>query len=166
MRISMIVAMDRQGLIGAGGKLPWHLPADLRRFRQVTMGKPIIMGRRTHESIGRALPGRRNIVLTRQGDYRASGCRVVHSVDGALAAAGQADEVLVIGGAQIYRLFLARADRLYLTVVEAELEGDTFFPQLDPAEWRETWAEDRPADEANPFLLRFAIWDRVVEAGA
>jgi dihydrofolate reductase len=166
MLIAFVVAMDRHRLIGADGKLPWRLPADLRWFKQVTLGKPIIMGRRTYESIGRALPGRDNIVLTRNRFYQAKGCQVVHSVEEAVAAAESADsaEVMVIGGSQIFRLFLPHANRLYLTTVDAALEGDTYFPELDPADWRETFFEDRPPDEANPFGLRFAVWERVSPA--
>ncbi|MDX1687598.1 MAG: dihydrofolate reductase, partial [Candidatus Promineifilaceae bacterium] len=110
-RISLIAALDRNGVIGDDGRIPWRLPADLKYFKRVTMGKPLIMGRKTYESIGRPLPGRQNIVLTRQRDYRAPGCTVVHSLEEALAAAGDAEEVMVAGGGSVYRQFLPRADR-------------------------------------------------------
>ena len=161
MQIALIAAMDNRRLIGAGGHLPWRLPADLRWFKQVTMGKPMVMGRRTYESIGRPLPGRHSIVLTRSQDYMAQGCTVVHSVEEALEAAGPVAEVMVIGGAQVFRLFMPWATRLYLTLVDAALEGDTYFPVLDEAAWHETWSRERPADEANPYGLRFAIWEKL-----
>jgi len=135
VRISIVVAVSANGVIGRDGGLPWHLPEDLRRFKRITMGKPLIMGRTTHESIGRALPGRQNIVITRQQDYRAEGCDVVSCPAEALRAAGDAEEVMVIGGGEIYALFLRRTDRIHLTRVDAEVDGDTYFPRLDPDDW-------------------------------
>jgi dihydrofolate reductase len=143
--ISLVAAMARNRVIGAGNRLPWHLPEDLKRFKRLTMGAPVIMGRKTHESIleqaGKALPGRRNIVVTRQPGARWDGCEVAGSLDAALAAARDAPEVFVIGGAELYRLALPRADRLYLTLLDAAYPGDTLFPELDPADWRETARE-------------------------
>ena len=139
--ISLVVAMARNRVIGASGRLPWHLPDDLKRFKKLTLGGSIVMGRRTHDSIGRPLPGRRNIVVTRRAGASFAGCEVAHSLDEALALAGDAPEVFVIGGAELYRLALPRADRLYLTLVDAEYPGDTVFPELDPADWRETARE-------------------------
>lgn len=160
MRISLIVAASANGVIGTAGGLPWHLPDDFRYFRQTTMGSPVIMGRRTRESIGRALPGRRNIVLTRSRDYSADGAVVAGSVDEALAAAGDADEVFVIGGGEIYSLFLDRAARVYLTRVDARIEGDTYFPALDPDEWQLTSAEAHAPDERHAWGFEFRVYDR------
>ena len=139
--VSLVAALARNRVIGAGNRLPWHLPEDLRRFKRLTMDAPVVMGRKTHESIGKALPGRRNIVVTRQPDARFAGCEVAGSLDAALALAGDVPEVFVIGGAELYRLALPRADRLYLTLIDADYEGDTFFPGFDPADWRETARE-------------------------
>jgi dihydrofolate reductase len=139
--ISLVAALARNRVIGSGNRLPWHLPEDLRRFKRLTMGAPVIMGRKTHESIGKALPGRRNIVVTRQAGARFEGCEVAGSLEAALALAGDVPEVFVIGGAELYRLALPRADRLYLTLIDANYDGDAFFPEFDPAEWRETARE-------------------------
>ena len=128
--------MGKNRAIGLAGRLPWHLPADLKRFRAITLGAPIIMGRRTHESIGRPLPGRKNIVLTHAPDYRAEGCTVVHSVEEALREAA-GEEAMVIGGASVYRDFLPRADRIHLTLIHGDFPADTFFPEIDRAAWRE-----------------------------
>lgn len=148
MRISLIVAASTNNVIGADGELPWHLPEDLRHFKAITMGKPMIMGRATWDAIGRALPGRRSIVLTRQQDFSAKDCEVVPDVEAALAAAGAADEVMVIGGGEIYREFLPMADRIYLTRVQVESEGDTLFPELEMSEWDVVAvAEYPPGDE-------------------
>ncbi len=160
MRISLIVAASSNGVIGAGGTLPWHLPDDFRYFKDTTMGSPVIMGRRTRESIGRPLPGRRNIVLTRNPDYRADGSIVVGSADAALAAAGDADEVFVIGGGEIYALFLDRASRVHLTRVDVILDGDTRFPALDPDAWQLTSAEAHPPDERHAHGFEFRVYDR------
>ena len=135
MKISLIVAVSANNVIGADGGLPWHLPEDLKHFKSITMGKPMIMGRATWESIGRALPGRKSIVMTRQTDFEAEGCEVVSSVDEALAAAGDADEVMIIGGGEIYRLFLPTADRIYMTRVHADVEGDTYLDEIDLNLW-------------------------------
>jgi len=143
--VSLVAALARNRVIGAGNRMPWHLPEDLRRFKRLTMGAPVIMGRKTHESIleqtGSPLPGRRNIVVTRQPGARWDGCEVAGSLDAALAAAHAAPEVFVIGGAELYRLALPRADRLYLTLLDAEYPGDTLFPEFDAADWRETARE-------------------------
>src|SRR5690606_3178604 len=125
------------GVIGRDNALPWRLPADLKRFRRITIGHPIVMGRRSYEAIGRPLPGRTNIVVTRRADYTAPGCTVVHSLEEALARAAASPEAFVIGGAQLYAEALPRAYRLYLTRVHAEIPGDTLFPAVDWASWRE-----------------------------
>lgn len=139
-RLALIVATARNGAIGRDGALPWHLPEDLQHFKRLTLGKPIVMGRLTWESIGRPLPGRTNIVISRSPDYDAPGAEVVPSLDAALtraaAIAGADGEVMVIGGAQIYRAALPRVERVYRTRVDIDVAGDAFFPELDPAEWR------------------------------
>lgn len=161
MKIAIIVAMDQQSLIGKNNDLPWKLSADLQYFRRVTMGKPIIMGRNTHESIGRPLPGRLNIIVTKNKDYAVEGCTVVHSIEDAIAACGDAEEAMVMGGASLYQQFLPLADRLYLTQVHANLEeGDTWFPDWQKADWLELNREDHPADEKNDYPFSFIIYDR------
>jgi len=163
MKISLIVAMDRRGVIGANGKLPWHLPADLKHFKAVTMGKPIVMGRKTHESIGRVLPGRENIVLTRDPGYVAPGCTVLHSIDAVLAHCGVAEEVMIMGGAELYSQFLPLAGRVYLTQVHADVEGDTYFPQWDRLRgdrWREISRLDFSADGGSPIPYSFSVLER------
>ncbi|SLJ93610.1 dihydrofolate reductase [Novosphingobium mathurense] len=146
--IFLIYARAANGVIGRDGQLPWRLPADLKRFKALTMGKPMIMGRKTFESFPSPLPGRRHIVLTRDAAWQASGAEVVHSVDEALAAAG-AGEVAVIGGAEIYALFMDEATRIELTEVHADFEGDTFMPQPGP-QWREAAREEHPAEGERP----------------
>ncbi|MCZ6559577.1 MAG: type 3 dihydrofolate reductase, partial [Gammaproteobacteria bacterium] len=135
MKISLILAMGRNRVIGRDNQLPWHLPADLAHFKATTMGKPILMGRKTWESIGKALPGRKNIVLTGQAGYTTDGATVVNSIDEAIAACESAEELMVIGGAGVYQAFLPRAQKIYLTQIDNDIEGDTFFPQLDEQEW-------------------------------
>jgi len=178
MSIALVVAMTPDRVIGKDGRLPWRLPADLRRFRELTLGHAVIMGRKTHESIGAPLAGRTHIVVTRRRDYAASGCLVAHSpaealelARGAAAAAARAgaatgagdasaDEILVIGGAEIYAAFLPRAQRLYVTFVHAQIAGDTWFPRIDPAEWIEVRREDHAADARNPYACSFAVFER------
>jgi dihydrofolate reductase len=151
--VSAIAAVGKDGVIGREGKLPWALPADLKRFRAVTWGKPIIMGRKTHESLGRALPGRTNIILTRQPDYRAVGCRIARTPDEALALAESqgAEEAFVIGGSEVFEALLSRCDQIYLTIVDGEFDGDTFFPIriLDSPDWQIVHEETWPADARN-----------------
>ena len=163
MKISIIVAMAENRVIGRDNGLPWHLPADLKHFKAITMGKPIIMGRKTWESIGRPLPGRTNIVVTRSPDYTAEGCVVVHSFEQALAAAAQHDEAMVIGGAEFYRQVLPQANTLYLTLVHETIEGDTYFPALDETQWQEVERTDFEADEQNPHAYSFIRLGRVEE---
>jgi dihydrofolate reductase len=163
--VSSIVATDERGGIGLGGRLPWHLPNDLKRFKALTMGKPIVMGRRTFDSIGRALPGRQNIVVSRQPDLVIDGCSVVPSFAAALAAAADAAEVCVIGGAEIYRLALPVTGLVHLTKVHAAVEADTFFPVLDAAEWEEIAREDHPADERHAYGYSFLTLQHVRRVG-
>ncbi|OFZ72118.1 MAG: hypothetical protein A2W04_05070 [Betaproteobacteria bacterium RBG_16_64_9] len=162
--VSLIAALSRNRVIGRDKQLPWRLSEDLRRFRELTMGHPVIMGRKTYESIlmtlGGPLPGRMNIVVTRSPDYQAPGCRLAASVQSALDRAREAapgGEVFVVGGAEIYRLALPFADRLYLTEIHADVEGDAWFPALDAEEWRETSREPR---ESQDFRYDFATYER------
>ncbi len=150
MRVSLIVAVAENGVIGRDGDLPWRIPADLKFFKETTTGHPIVMGRKTNQSIGHALPGRMNIVMTRDSDFAGEDVVVVGDLDAAFRAAGDAAEVMVIGGAQIYALALPRADRIYLTEVHVAADGDTHFPALDPGVWRETARVDHPAEGETP----------------
>jgi dihydrofolate reductase len=154
MRVSLVVAMARNRVIGRDNALPWRLPADLAHFRKVTMGHPIVMGRRTFESIGKALPGRKNIVITHNREYAAHGCIVVNSLDEAWKAAGNAEEVCVIGGTTLFDETLSFADVIHLTEVGADVEGDTFFPEFDRSEWSEREIARHPADERNAYPFR------------
>jgi dihydrofolate reductase len=153
--ISIIAALAENRVIGDHNRLPWRLPADLRHFKQLTVGKPIIMGRRTWESLPGVLPDRLHIVISTNPAYRAEGCLLVHSVDEALAAAAGAPEVMIVGGAALYEQILPRAQRMYLTLVHAEVAGDTFFPDYDEGEWRELERESHPPDERNPYAYTF-----------
>lgn len=160
--LSIIVAVAENGVIGKKGGLPWYLPAELAYFKKRTMGHPIIMGRKTHESIGRALPGRTNIIITHDKKYQAEGCIVVSSFEEALKQAKQAeggDGTIVIGGESVYAMALPKADRLYLTQVKAKIKGDTFF-KYDPTGWQETWSEEHKHDSKNPYDYRFTIQER------
>ena len=158
MILSLIAALDRNNAIGKGNALPWHLPADLKRFKALTLGKPVLMGRKTAESIGRALPGRRNLVLTRSGRVPFDGMEAVASLDDALAAA---DEVCVIGGGEIFALTLPMATQLLLTHVDTVVEGaDAFFPAFDPAQWRVVSREAHPADATHAFAFEFVDYVR------
>lgn len=161
MKLAIIVATDEQRLIGKNNDLPWQLSADLQYFRRVTMGKPIIMGRNTHESIGRALPGRKNIIVTKNTAYQAKACTVVHSIEDALIACEQVEEVMVMGGASLYEQFLPKADKLYLTQVHASLEGDTWFPQWQKNEWKELSRQDHNADDKNNYNYSFIVYEKI-----
>lgn len=162
MELSIIAAVGEGGVIGRRGDLPWHLPADLARFKRRTLGHHLLMGRRTWESIGRALPGRTTVVLSRGGVEVPDGVLVARSLEEAvaMAAAGGDEEAFVAGGAEVYRRALPAADRLYLTRVLARVEGDVRFPDYDPAGWRLAASEERAADAANPFPLRFEEYRR------
>jgi dihydrofolate reductase len=159
--ISIIVAASENNVIGRDGELPWRLSDDLKRFKAITMGKPIVMGRKTWESIGKPLPGRQNIVITRQRVFTAAGCDVVASVDEAVAAAGVAAEIMIIGGSQIYALFMRHAARLYLTRVHAVIEGDAFFPAPKDDDWQLVSDEVHSADDKNEFDYSFRRYDAV-----
>jgi dihydrofolate reductase len=148
--ITIVAAMGRNRAIGMNGRLPWHLPRELRHFKEATMGKPIVMGRRTWQSIGRALPGRQNLVVTRDPTFRADGCDVVHSLDEAIECAAGA-EVMIIGGGQLYLEAIAHADRMILTLVDCEPAADTWFPEWDEGAWRRAAIRLERADDKNPF---------------
>jgi dihydrofolate reductase len=154
-RLSLIAAMDENRLIGSNNALPWNLPADLAFFKRTTMGKPIVMGRKTFESIGRALPGRRNIVITGNPDFEASGCDVVDSIEAAMSLVSDDEEIMLIGGASLYAQTIAYATRLYITRIHDNFEGDTWFPEFDSREWREENREDFDADHNNNHRYSF-----------
>ncbi|MEX1032163.1 MAG: type 3 dihydrofolate reductase [Cellvibrionaceae bacterium] len=171
MRICLIAALSSNGVIGRDNQMPWHLPCDLKHFKRVTSGKPILMGRKTFESIGRPLPGRTNVVITHQNAWRAKGVEVVHGLAEGLALAESLplndsdEEVMVIGGAQIYREALSAAQRLYLTRVHARVEGDTYFPEIRDDEWREVSREEHKAEATNPYDHSFVVLDRIASHG-
>lgn len=158
--ISIIVAIGRNWAIGKDNKLPWNLPSDMEHFRQVTLGKPVIVGQKTLESIGGPLPGRINIVLTLDKEYRAAGCQVAHSIEEALDKVRDFPEVMIIGGVSIYKQFLPLADRMYLTLIEGDFEADAFFPEFDWADWQEVKREECEPDEKNPYKYAFVTLER------
>jgi dihydrofolate reductase len=162
MKVSLIVAADENNVIGVQNKLPWHLPEDLQHFRKVTADHPIIMGRKTYESIGRPLPGRRNIVITRQKNFKRKGIEIVPTLDKALKAAslGEGDEAFVIGGGEIFRLAMPIAQRIYFTRIHGAFEGDITFPAIEEKEWRELSREKHEADEKNPHTFTFLLYER------
>ena len=158
--LSLIAAMDNNRLIGSNNDLPWKLPADLQHFKAVTMGKPIVMGRKTWQSLGRPLPGRLNIVITRDRTFHAEGAEVVYSIDEALQLVQDKEEVMIIGGANLYHQALGRVDRLYLTRVDGAFEGDSWFPEVAEQDWELVQSEPHQADEANPYPYCFEAWHR------
>jgi dihydrofolate reductase len=158
--ITLIVAVADNGVIGRGNALPWHLPEDLKRFKRLTMGKPMIMGRRTFESIGKPLPGRLNIVVTRDTNYRRDGVEVVHGTDQALAVATDADEIMVIGGAELFRCFLPQAGRIHLTRVHGDFDGDVTWPALDTRQWEVIERERHDADIRHAHAMTFEVWEK------
>ena len=160
MRVSLVAAVAQNGVIGRDGELPWRLPEDLRRFKALTLGKPVVMGRKTWESIGRPLPERRNVVLTRQPGYTADGAQLLPSPQAALSLLRAEAEVMIIGGEAIYRAFLDRAARIYLTEVAAAMVGDARFPAFDRGAWRETGREERAPDARHAHAYRFIQLDR------
>jgi len=160
MKISMIAAMANNRVIGKDNQMPWHLPADFAWFKRCTMGKPVVMGRKTYQSIGRPLPGRHNIVISRDSSASFEGTTVVSSIEEALKLVAGEAEVMIIGGGSIYASCLEKADRLYLTHIDLEVEGDTQFPEWGDG-WQESFSENYSADEKNRFDMRFSILDRV-----
>lgn len=163
--LSAIAAMAENRVIGLNNHMPWHLPADLKHFKTVTSGHPVLMGRKTFISIGKPLPNRANIILTRDKQFSAQDCLVVSHPDAALSMAQELDqdEVFVIGGAEIYRQLLPRVQRLYLTIIHHHFEGDAFFPELNPAEWREKSREKHLADDKNAYDYSFVILERIAD---
>lgn len=160
--ISLIVAMDQNRLIGKDNQLPWHLPADLQYFKKVTMGKPIVMGRKTFDSIGRVLPGRENVIVTRNRSYTNDNCTVLHSVDEVKQFAEASEqEVFIIGGAEIFKEILPVADRLYITEIQESFEGDTYFPAIDEKKWKLVSSTPGIVDEKNKYAHQYIVLERV-----
>jgi len=164
MKLSLILAMAENRVIGRGNDLPWHLPDDLRRFKALTTGHAIVMGRKTFESIGRALPRRRSIVISRDPEYAAEGVEVAHSLDEAIELAAGDDEVFVIGGAAVFAAAVTAADRVYLTRVHAEIAGDVFCPPLDDGSWKLVSEERHEADDRHAWPFTFQVWERREDA--
>ena len=160
MRLSIVVAMDDNRLIGKDNGLPWHLPADLAYFKKITTGNSILMGRKTYESIGRALPNRRNIVITRNSEALFSGCEVVDSIDAALSITKNDNEVMVIGGASLCEQLLPEVTRLYITQIEGKFNGDVYFPHYDQSEWLQISCESHQPDDINKFVYHFIVMER------
>ena len=160
MKISLIAAMSENRVIGRDGALPWHLPADLARFKSITTGHTLIMGRKTFESVGKPLPNRRSIVISRNSDYQCEGVVVAHSFDEALEHGAGQEEVFVLGGQAVFELALPRADRIYLTMVHASIDGDTHFPPFDPSEWTFVEDERHEADDRHAYAFSFRRYER------
>lgn len=160
MKISVIAAMSQNRVIGRDGSLPWHLPTDLARFKSITTGHTVIMGRKTFESVGKPLPNRRTIIITRNNDYRCAGVFIAHSLDEALDHAAHEDEIFILGGEAVYRIALPRADRLYLTIIHATIEGDTYFPNLDFDDWKLVEDERHEIDERHAYAFSFRRYER------
>ena len=162
MIISLVVAAASNHVIGKGGIMPWHLPNDLRHFKNVTWGMPVVMGRKTFDSLGKPLTGRKNIVITRQEDWKADGAVAVKSMEDALFLVKETDakEAMIIGGGEIFKMMFPKADRIYMTRVDADPEGDTFFPEINPTQWRLVSQKNYEADEKNAFNHSFQLWER------
>ena len=160
MKLALIVATDETGLIGKDNDLPWRLSADLQYFKRITMGKQIIMGRRTHESIGRPLPGRENIIITSDTQYQAQGCTVTHTIEQALSLCSDAEEAIIMGGASLYEQCLSQVEMIYLTQVHATLQGDTWFPAWNKNEWNLISEHSYPADDKNQYPYSFMVYER------
>lgn len=161
MRLSAIVAMSENRVIGRNNQLPWHLPADLSHFKKITLGNPIVMGRKTFLSIGRPLPGRRNIVISRDAQFQAAGCEIFHSPNEALTALNTSAEVFIIGGATLFQELLPKLQSLYLTIIHANITGDVYFPEIDVTQWQEIAREDHVADEKNAYAYSFVTLLRI-----
>lgn len=159
--ISLIAAMAHNRVIGKDNQMPWHMPADLKHFKATTLGKPVIMGRKTFESIGRALPGRQNIVVTRDASFEAPGCDIAHSLEAAVSLAGDVAEIIIMGGGQLYQAALPMANRMYLTFIDLSTEGDAHFPAWDSEEWVIVDRETHSHDDKNPYDYSFVKLERV-----
>lgn len=153
--ISLVAAMAKNRVIGKDNKMPWHLPADLKHFKAVTMAKPIVMGRKTYESIGRPLPGRQNVVISRDPDYKVEGCDVVNSIEAAIELLSNKEEIMIIGGGFLYSQMMGLADKLYLTFIDLEVKGDTYFPEFEGLNLTESASEAHLSDDKNPYNYRF-----------
>ncbi len=160
MKLSLIVAMAANRTIGINNQMPWHLSADLKKFKKITMGQPIIMGRKTFESIGRPLPGRKNIIISHNPDYQQQGCLVFNDLDSALQSCAESNEVFVIGGATLYAATLVRADRLYITEIQQTFDGDTWFPEIEQEQWQEVAREDINDDNSVDFNYSFIVYEK------
>lgn len=162
MTLSIIVAASENNVIGINNHLPWHLPVDMKYFKDTTMGKPIVMGRKSFEELGRVLPGRPNIMITRQSDYKAEGLYIVPSLEAGIEKAKTfgTEEIFITGGGEIFKLALPIIDRLYLTRVHAEVSGDTYFPEFDPRGWKLVKNERHEKDEKHAYALTFQVWER------
>jgi len=162
MVISLIAAASENKVIGKDNRLPWCLPTDMRYFKNITWAMPVIMGRKSFESLGKPLQGRKNIVITRRTDWQPDGVEIVHSIDQAIIVASELDvkEIFVIGGAEIFRAAMPSADRIYLTLVHGNIEGDTFFPEIKQEEWKLVSNRDCEPDEKNAYALSFQVWER------
>ncbi|MBI2541424.1 type 3 dihydrofolate reductase [Candidatus Woesearchaeota archaeon] len=158
MKISLIAAMGRNRVIGKDSSLPWKLPEDMKRFKELTLNKPVVMGRKTFESIGKPLPNRKNIILTKDKNYKKEGCIVVHSAEEALNAAKENEEIMVIGGGQVFKEFLPMADRMYLTFIDEDFEGDSYFPEYDKEEWKEAKGEEHQNEK---YKFAFVDLERI-----
>src|SRR5579883_509563 len=160
MRLSAIVAISENRVMGKDNRLPWHLPADLKHFKEITVGKPILMGRKTYLSIGRPLPGRENVIVTRDKTFEAAGCRVFNTIQEALDYLLPYDEVFVIGGADLFKQLLPQIKLLYLTIIHEKMDGDTFFPEINQKEWREVESKDFLPDDKNQYRYSFITLER------
>lgn len=159
MTVTIVVAIAENYAIGKNNQLLWHMPADLKHFKNITTGHTVIMGRKTYDSVGKPLPNRRNIIVTRQ-DIKIEGCEVVKSIEDALALCANEDEVFIVGGAEIYKLAMSKTDRIYLTIIHHSFDADTLFPEIDYMEWKETAREDHRPDERNKFPYSFITLER------
>ena len=166
MNLSLVAAVSANNVIGVNNQLPWHIPEDLQNFKRITMGKPILMGRKTFDSLGRALPGRINIVITRDSSYRRSGCSIFNNLDDALKEFSDYPEIIVIGGASFYKQLLPIADTLYLTMIKREFKGDTFFPEFDRSEWIEISRQDFKQYKAPYLEYSFRVLKKNDQSGA
>jgi dihydrofolate reductase len=158
--LSIICAMDENRLIGCDNALPWHMPADFAWFRKNTLGKTVVMGRKTYESIGKPLPDRRNIIITRDSNYQMDGCEICASIDEALAVTENEEEIMLIGGASLYQQTISQADKLYITEIHSIFEGDAWFPAIETSLWNESWRKSHAADEKNPHSFSFVIYEK------
>lgn len=161
MKISLIVAMASNRVIGINGQMPWHLSADLKKFKQITTGHPIVMGRKTYQSMGRPLPGRRNLIISRNTDYQVAGCEVFSDIQAAIASCKESEELFVIGGAAFYEAMLPKANFLYLTQIHTEFAGDTYFPEINAQEWQEIERLDINDDNSVDFSYSFLKLQRI-----